>query len=113
MALVSGDLWLNRETKQFSRLFAELTQIYFEKSGTSLRLDALVAYHVHVVWWNFPERKRKDLLDHGYTSLGTLLVRAAELAVENAEFEEDESVLLYGLTSSDEVSLKELMPQTF
>lgn len=58
------------------------------------------------------ERTRTFLTDHEYPLLGILPAGTAELEGENGDLEVDESVFLYGLTSSDVVSAEEFILQT-
>lgn len=65
-----------------------------------------------MVWLDPTRRKKRYSIDHGYTLLGFLPAENAELRVEYLDFQVDDSVSLYWLTSSDVVSLKELILQT-
>lgn len=58
MASRSGDVWWKIEPKQLVMTFAELLHIYSDKTATSLKVNALVAYPVHVASLNSMEKSR-------------------------------------------------------
>lgn len=91
MASRSSEVWWKSKTKHLPRSFAELIRIYSEKMATSLKSNAIVAYPVLVVRLDSTERRRRHLVDHRYTLLGSL-PGIAELRVEDGYFEVDESV---------------------
>lgn len=103
IASKSSDLWWNKEINQLPTSFAGLTQIYSEKTATPLKFIALILYSFLVGCPNLSKRRTRYLIDHGYTFLWFLLVGLAKLGVEDGNRDVDESVSLWGLTSSNVV----------
>lgn len=89
------------ESSQLPRLFAELVQIYSERTAMSLEYDAPVAYSAHLVCLKVTEKSY--LADRGYTLLGFLPVGIAQPEVEDGGLDVSERVFLHGTTSSDKV----------
>lgn len=76
------------------RSFSGLIQIYSEKAATSLEIDAFGTYLIPVVWSDFTEGRRGYPDDPGYTLLGPLPVRIAEMKANDRDLEVDKSVFL-------------------
>lgn len=76
-----------------------------------MQFVALVAYPIDVERKSSMERRRRYGDDHAYTLLGFLPVGISELKGEDLYLKVDESVSLCGLTPSDAVLLKGLIPQ--
>lgn len=76
-----------------------LIQIYFDKTATSFRTNALTNYLVHVVRLTFSERTRRHLSDHGYSLVEIWTVQIAEPKVENGDLGVERSLSLYERTS--------------
>lgn len=113
MAWKSTDVRRISETGQFLKLLTRTRQMYSDRSAASSELNALFLYPKHVMWLNITKRRRRYLIDSGYTLIRFPAARAAELRVKNGESEVDEGILHYGLTSSDVVPLVTIIPQTF
>lgn len=104
-------LWNAREN-EMPKSFSGLIQIYSDKTATSLKCSALVAYPVHVVWLNFTARQRRYLIDHGYTLVGFLPVGSEEGETVHGDSGIEESVSVYGFTLSEVVPLESFIPHT-
>lgn len=77
-----------------------------------MKLSELVAYPAHVLWLSITERRQSYLSEHRYTLLRFLPSEVAELEGESRDLEVvNESVLLYGLTTSDLFPLEDFTPQ--
>lgn len=101
------DLWWTSETGDLPRLFTCLIQNYSNKTATSLKFSALVAYGAHVVWLNFTKRRIRYMTDHGHTQWSFLPVRAARLLGVDTKQDSDESMSMYGFARSEVVPLED------
>lgn len=106
-------MWRNSGTRQFQRSFAELKQIYSDKTSTSLKSVALVIYPAHVVCLNFTERRWRCLTVYGYTLLDHLPAGVDELGGKGKRLELDENVFSYAFTVSDVMLEMTLTLQAF
>lgn len=111
MASRSSEVRWNGAATQLRRSFPELIQIYSNKTGSSLKFNALVTDLARVAWLNATGRKRRYLADHVYSLLGFLPVGFAELEVENRDLPVDKGVSFYALTFSSLKLLEEFVPQ--
>lgn len=96
----------NSERKNLPRSFADLMQMYLDKSTTSLRIDVLVAYHVHAVRLNFTRRRRRNMNGHGHSLLGFLPAVAVKLREGDGEEDVDESMSVLEAARLEVVALK-------
>lgn len=74
-------LW-NVDDSGISKSILGLIQVYSDKTATSLKYRALVAYPIYVVWLNLNVKQRRCLADHGYTLLGFLSVGKGEMEIQ-------------------------------
>lgn len=98
--------------KGLPRSFFRLIQIYSYKAATSLKCNALVAYPIHAVWLIFTPRRRRYLIDHGYTLIGVFPAGTAEVETKNVEYKDNIGAWPYGFTSLEVVTLEKLMSHT-
>lgn len=82
-------------------MFAELIQVYFEKTVTSLKSNAFFANVVLLVRLTSTERRKRHLTDDVYTQLRVMPAGIAERETEDGEPDVDKSASIYGPTSSD------------
>lgn len=97
LLLVIQKIWQN----EFS---IEINTFCLDKTTTSPKGRALVAYLVHVVWLNYTARRRRYLIDHGYGLLGFSLGWRCGGRNENIEGGADKSA------SRDGFPLLKVMP---
>lgn len=86
------------------------TQIYFDRTATSLKFNGHAAYSVDVVWLSFTGTRRVYLGDHGCNLLEFLPAGTAEVEVRDGDLKVDKNFFLYGLSLSDVVPLKKGTP---
>lgn len=73
------NMWRSSERGDFPLSFTGLIQVYSNRTTTSLKFNALVAYSAHVVRLTFTKRERRYTAGHGSTLLASLPAGAAEL----------------------------------
>lgn len=72
------DVTWNEDFGNDESSFVGMLQLYSDKTATTLKASATVAYPVHLVLLNFTAEYRRHLIDHGYTIVGLLPVSASE-----------------------------------
>lgn len=70
----SRNIFWNEKEGEEKLSFVGMLQVYTDKTATSLKANAVVAYPVHVVLLNFTQTFRRFLIDHGHTFVGLLPV---------------------------------------
>lgn len=110
VAFRSSEVWWNSATSQLLRSLAGLINIYSDKTASSVKFSAIVAYPAHVLWSNVTERGRENKTDHWYTLMGLVLAGVAELGAVDGDLEVDDRLSFQGLPLLDVVSLEKLIP---
>lgn len=80
MRSVEDDLFWNESLSEPMPRFVEIVQVYGDKTATTLKAKAIVAYKVHLVSLNFSKKFCLHLIEHGYISDQFLPVPTSELS---------------------------------
>lgn len=62
--MAKRNVWCSSDSGDLPRSFADLVQIYLDRTVTSLKFNALDAYAADTVWLAFTMRKRRNV--NGY-----------------------------------------------
>lgn len=99
--------WWNDSDKNFPRSFVGLVQLYSDKTATTLKANALVAYPIHAVLLNFSLTHRRFLIDNGYTIVGFLPVGAGGYLDDEKDSTENISDSTLGIEAHIPIPLKD------
>lgn len=93
-ALRSSERLWNSKNNQLPRSTADLIKKYSDRTATSLKFYAFVAYQAYVVWLDFTENETTYKTDNEYTFLRALQVGVDRQGVKDGKPGENESVSL-------------------
>lgn len=71
--------------KHMTKSVLGLKKVYYGKTATTLKCNALVASLVHVIWLKLSASRRRFSIDYGYTMAGFSLVGSGEMATDSKD----------------------------
>lgn len=108
MGSAREDVLWSTESWNLPKSFANLIQIYSNKTALFPKLNAHAACSIHMVWWNVTERKRRYITTQGQSLVGFLPGGGAELSEGDGEQDVAKSMFCtHELALSSVVPLKE------
>lgn len=102
----SGDIW-NERRGEGRETFVGFAQIFSDKTATSRKGSALVAYPVHAVLLNLSIGTRQWLIDQGHALVAFLPVCTGDEEMEEDVVGEGREVSVYRFTSLETVPLED------
>ena len=108
----SGNNIWNDHSNFYPRSFVGFLQVYSDKTATTLKANAMVAYPIHVVFLNCSASFRRFLINREYTLVGFLPVAGETTGIYENDGMEEDNFLTRNISTEEIIPLQDTITQT-